>query len=105
MRSSTDASLPPWPMRILRPWLVASAAGLLIGTLLLSVSPAPESAESYSYTESAPRAAVYGPAIPSIPDPFAPSASLAAPPDGPSSSGVGPASIESSIELVETDGP
>lgn len=84
MRPSTDASLPPWPTRILRPWLVASAAGLSIGTFLLSFSSASPPDDS-SYTETSPRAAMHGPGAPAsfIPDPFAPAASLAAPPEAP----------------------
>ena len=85
MRSSTDASLPPWPMRILRPWLVASAAGLALGTFLLGLSSEPRS-ESNAYAELGPRAAVYDTRATIVPDPFAPSASLAAPPDAPPTS-------------------
>lgn len=84
MRSPTDASFRFWPMRILRPWLVASAAGLLIGSTLLSFSSAPQP-EDNSYSESPPRAAVFEPNSQAnfAPDPFAPAASLAAPPSEP----------------------
>lgn len=70
MRPSPDASLALWPTRILRPWLVASAAGFSIGTFLLSFHP-PDA--KTSYPELAPRAAVFEsrPATP-LPDPFAP---------------------------------
>lgn len=73
-------------MRILRPWLVASAAGLSIGILLLAMTPEPQ-AEVNSYAESAPRAAVYDPRVETSlsVDPFAPAPSLAAPPDVPPS--------------------
>lgn len=80
MRPSPDASLALWPTRILRPWLVASAAGFSIGSFLLSFEP-PETENSYS--ELPPRAALYDTRPTLVPDPFAPSASLAAPPDAP----------------------
>lgn len=94
MRSSTDASSPPWPMRIFRPWLVASATGLLIGILLLAVTPEPQS-EVNSYAESAPRAAVYDPRGETLTtDPFAPAPSLAAPPDEPRPAAEGAVSVQ-----------
>ncbi|MBC8012424.1 MAG: hypothetical protein H7067_20265 [Burkholderiales bacterium] len=56
MRSPTDASIVPWTTRVFRPWLVASVFGLALGLTLLNVET-PESPSSY--TEPAPRAAVY----------------------------------------------
>jgi|GEM_PF-4216107 hypothetical protein len=46
-------------MRILRPWLVASASGLAIGVVLLQFSADPNADLGDNYTEIAPRAAVY----------------------------------------------
>jgi hypothetical protein len=58
MRASTDATLASWPLRIFRPWLVATVSGLALGKLLLSVSPQ-NAWEEFDYLESMPRAAVY----------------------------------------------
>lgn len=55
MRSRTEASLALWPMRILRPWQVATVTGLLIGASLLYISSPAES--SLTYPEYSPRAA------------------------------------------------
>ncbi len=59
MRSPTEASPSPWPTRIPRPWLVASAAGLLFGSLLLHLEQL--TGLGQSYPEYPPRAAVYDP--------------------------------------------
>lgn len=87
MRSSTDASLLLWPKRICRPWLVASAAGLVIGALLLRFSAQPRGDASNSFIEAMPRAAVYDRRVETSlsTDPFAPAPTLAAPPDEPRS--------------------
>jgi hypothetical protein len=56
MRPPTDASFVPWTTRVFRPWLVASVFGLALGLTLLNM----QSAEAPgSYSEPAPRAAVY----------------------------------------------
>ena len=80
MRTNTDGSFTPWPLRIFRPWIVATVGGGAFGVLLLALSPQPL-AEENGYAEFAPRAAVYD--APStaglVPDPFAPAPSLSAP--------------------------
>ena len=58
MRASTDATPASWPLRILRPWLVATMAGLALGKLLLSVSPQ-NTWDEFDYLEAMPRAAVH----------------------------------------------
>ena len=69
MRAFSEAGSPAWPMRICKPWLVATAGGLAIGASLLSF----DSAEfPSSYPESAPRAAVYD--APAFTPPAAPAA-------------------------------
>lgn len=97
MRPSPVASPAAWPTRIFRPWLIASAAGALIGTTLLQLS-SDGASEVQSYAESAPRAAVQDlrEETSLSNDPFAPAASLAAPPDTPI---LTPASAESPLAL------
>jgi hypothetical protein len=85
MRPSLEARLATWPTRILRPWLVASAAGFSIGTLLLSFEP-PDSETGYSNPAHSPRPAMYDTRPALVTDPFAPSSPLAAPPDAPPAS-------------------
>jgi hypothetical protein len=80
MRSPIDAGLAPGPTRILPPWLLASATGLLIGALLLRFDYTTAEFESPEYT---PHAAGYSSAPSLVTDPFAPAASLAAPPKAP----------------------
>ncbi len=58
MRAPTDAGPASWPLRVFRPWLVATVFGLALGMLLLSVAPR-SSWDEYEYLQSMPRAAVY----------------------------------------------
>ena len=59
MRAPSEARPTAWPLRLLRPWLVASAFGLLIGLALLRFEErdAEESLVPY-YSEAAPRPAM-----------------------------------------------
>lgn len=62
MRAPTEAPPTAWPLRIFRPWLVASAFGLLIGlTLIRFEQRDAEAGITPYYTESFPRAAVADP--------------------------------------------
>jgi hypothetical protein len=77
MRAPTDASPASWPMRILRPWLVATVSGLALGKLLLSVSPQ-NAWDEFDYLEATPRAASYDTKTesPGMDVPFSDAASL-----------------------------
>ena len=55
MRSLTDAKPLPWPVRIFRPWFVASCAGAALGSLLLTLPPT--ATEEPFYLDISPRAA------------------------------------------------
>ena len=87
MRATPEAGLPAWPLRIFRPWLVATAGGLAIGASLLRFDSA---SFPNSYPESASHAAMYdppetssvgpaAPALPADPAPAVDSAGLFAP--------------------------
>ncbi len=73
MRATPEAGSPAWPMRLFRPWLVATLGGLTIGASLLSFDSA---GLANSYPESAPHAAVYD--APAFPLPARPDAPIEA---------------------------
>lgn len=54
MRPPSEASLPAWPLRVFRPWVVACLGGIFIGASLLQIKPREE---LNSYLEQPPRGA------------------------------------------------
>jgi hypothetical protein len=91
MRPTPDAGILPWPKRIPRPWVIASASGLVIGTLLIRLEQLTHLDSSFS--EYPPRAAVYDSPGTSSPDPLA---NLALPVSAPGQDG-GPATTDTII--------